>query len=158
MPTYQHTPPDIRSLNEDEIFVFGSNTQGRHGKGAAKFAMQKFGAKWGVAEGLTGRCYALPTVGDNLSFMSKERIAIKVRRFYECAKEHPELTFLVTLVGCGLAGHKVKDIAPMFAKPLPNVVIPEEFADYNAHQEIHPAKRLQSGHEIKQRKEERLYE
>ena len=129
--TQQFTPSDIRHLEKGQIFVFGSNTDGRHGKGAAKFAMQKFGAKWGDAEGLTGRCYALPTVGRNLSKMSVENIATHVRRFYKCAKANPELTFLVTLVGCGLAGHKVKDIAPLFTETLPNVVLPKEFVDYN---------------------------
>lgn len=122
------TDPDIRKLAEGEIFVFGSNTDGRHGKGAAKYAMQKFGAKWGDGEGLTGRSYALPTVGHNLSKMSLERIEIHVNRFLKCAKAHPELMFLVTLVGCGLAGHKPKDIGPMFAERLPNVILPKEFA------------------------------
>jgi hypothetical protein len=130
----RYTPPNIRKLEEGEIFTFGSNTQGRHGKGAAKFAMQKFGAKWGDAEGLTGRCYALPTVGDNLSKMSINSIATHVRRFYKCAEKHPELTFLVTLVGCGLAGHKIKDIAPLFNYQLPNVILPKEFVDFNAHE------------------------
>jgi len=124
---YTNTPPDIRSLAEGEIFVFGSNTEGRHGKGAAKYAMQKFGAKWGDAEGLTGRCYALPTVGRSLSKMTVEQIATHVRRFYECAQANPGLTFLVTLVGCGLAGHKYKDIGPLFRERLPNGIIPIEF-------------------------------
>lgn len=125
----RYTNPDIRKLEEGEIFVFGSNTDGRHGKGAAKFAMQKFGAVWGDAEGLTGRCYALPTVGRNLSKMSVDRVKIHVARFLKFAAKHPELTFLVTLVGCGLAGHKIKDIGPMFAERLPNVILPKEFVD-----------------------------
>lgn len=127
--TERFTSPDIRKLAPGEIFVFGSNTEGKHGKGAAKYAMQKFGAKWGDAEGLTGRCYALPTVGDRLSKMSLDRISIHVQRFLKCAAKHPELTFLVTLVGCGLAGHKVRDIGPMFAQRLPNVILPKEFVD-----------------------------
>lgn len=121
------TPPDIRSLEPGEIFVFGSNTEGRHGKGAAKFAMQKFGARWGAAEGLTGRCYALPTVGHRLSKMSLAEIAAHVARFRRFAILNPELTFLVTEVGCGLAGHKVKDIAPMFSDMPTNVVLPARF-------------------------------
>lgn len=123
----RYTPPDVLSLAPNEIFVFGSNTEGRHGKGAAKFAMQKFGAKWGDAEGLTGRCYALPTVGNRLSKMTVSQIAKHAGRFKACAAENPDKIFLLTLVGCGLAGHKVRDIAPLFADCPPNVVKPIEF-------------------------------
>lgn len=125
--TIRFTNPDIRRLEPGEIFVFGSNTQGRHGKGAAKYAMQKFGAKWGDAEGLTGQCYALPTVGDNLTKMRAERIAVHIQRFLKTAAKHPSLTFLVTLVGCGLAGHKPSIIGPMFAGAPSNVILPKEF-------------------------------
>lgn len=136
-PGERFTPPDIRKLAPNECFVFGANTDGRHGKGAAKFAMQKFGAVWGEGEGLTGRCYALPTVGRRLAKMSTAQINIHVQRFLKCAKAHPELTFLVTMVGCGLAGHKTRDIAPMFAERLPNVILPEEFVKIiNAHEAV----------------------
>lgn len=123
----KYTPDDIRSLAPNEVFVFGSNTEGRHGKGAAKFAMQKFGAKWGDAEGMTGRCYALPTVEARLRKMSLPRIYQFVRRFKLYAATRPELTFLVTQVGCGLAGHKVRDIAPMFKDAPQNCILPEVF-------------------------------
>lgn len=127
--TETFTPPDIRDLRGNEIFVFGSNTDGRHGKGAAKFAMQKFGAQWGAAEGLTGRCYALPTVGYRLSRMSLEQVKIHVDRFLAYAESRHDLVFLVTQVGCGLAGHTVQTIAPLFARRLPNVVLPREFVN-----------------------------
>lgn len=130
MNTY--TPENITKLRPKEIFVFGSNYPGgRHGKGAAKFAMQKFGAVYGVAEGLTGKCYALPTVCAEktgpLSKMPLEQISIHVGRFIKCAQEHPELTFLLTQVGCGLAGYQVEDIAPMFLYSPLNVIKPIEF-------------------------------
>lgn len=121
------TPDDIRSVAANEVFVFGSNTEGRHGKGAAKYACRKFGARWGVGEGLTGRCYALPTVEARLQKMTLSRIQHFVDRFKKFAATRPDLTFLVTQVGCGLAGHKVRDIAPMFAGSPPNCVFPEPF-------------------------------
>jgi hypothetical protein len=123
----RYTPDNITELKENEIFCFGSNTDGRHGKGAAKFAWQKFGAEYGVGEGITGRCYALPTVGHNLSKMSLLKIKIHVENFLKCAAENPDKTFLVTQIGCGLAGHKPKDIAPMFKRRTENVIIPKEF-------------------------------
>lgn len=122
-----HTPANITSLEPGQIFVFGSNTEGRHGKGAAKFAMQRFGAKWGVAEGLTGQCYALPTVGRGLSRMSVAGIRRHADAFIQCAKENPDLTFLLTLVGCGLAGHSASVIGPLFKDCPPNVIKPKEF-------------------------------
>lgn len=123
------TPEDIHTLGENEIFTFGSNEDGRHGKGAALTAKRKFGAREGVAEGLTGQCYALPTVGKRLQKMSPAYIRSYVDRFTDCAIFHPELTFYVTRVGCGLAGHRVETIAPMFAnaRRLPNVVLPAAF-------------------------------
>lgn len=113
----------IEHLRENEIFVFGSNKQGAHGGGAARFAMNKFGAEWGVGEGLTGQCYALPTMEGNESFKQA------VKTFLECAKAHPELTFLVTAVGCGIAGYAPEQVKPWFeeAKALPNVYLPESF-------------------------------
>ena len=124
----RYTPENITKLGQSEIFVFGSNADGWHSKGAALTAKQKFGAIYGEAEGLMGQSYALPTVGHRLSRMPLEKIKIHAERFIKCAKEHPELTFLLTLVGCGLAGHKVKDIAPMFADCPENVIKPKEFS------------------------------
>ena len=123
------TPENIRSLERGEIFVFGSNLDGRHGKGAAKLAAQKFGAKYGDAEGLTGQCYALPTVGYNLSRMSLPRVREHIRRFIVFATDNPSLTFLVTKVGCGLAGFSVEEIASEFRNyHIPkNVILPPEF-------------------------------
>ncbi len=122
------TPNNITSLKPGEIFVFGSNTEGRHGKGAAKLALDRFGARWGDAEGLTGQCYALPTVGHRLSRLSLTEIAKYAANFIQCAREHPELTFFLTLVGCGLAGHRPETIGPLFKDCPPNVIKPREFA------------------------------
>ena len=113
----------IDSLADGEVFVFGSNVQGMHGGGAAWYAAKHFGAEWGVGEGLTGRCYALPTM-EGMSSMEHA-----VGRFTECARQHPELIFLVTAVGCGIAGYTPKEVAPLFreAAQLENVYLPEVF-------------------------------
>lgn len=124
------TPDDIRNLEPGQVFVFGSNIGGKHGKGAAKFAVQKFGAKWGVGEGLQGSSYGLPTVTANVKqALPLPRIKTYVDNFIEFAKQNPHLTFLVTEVGCGLAGYKCKDIAPLFeaAKDVDNIHLPAKF-------------------------------
>ena len=113
----------IASLGENEIFVFGSNMAGAHGGGAAWFAHKQFGAEWGVGEGLTGRTYALPTMEGPASLKKA------VDNFIACAKKHPELTFLVTAVGCGIAGYTPNEVAPLFkeATSLENVFLPQVF-------------------------------
>lgn len=123
------TSPEITSVADNEVFVFGSNTMGRHGRGAAKVAM-KFGAKYGVGEGLSGRTYGLPTKGSDLRYALKiEQIKRYADAFVECAKANPERTFLVTEIGCGLAGYKPKEVAPLFAAciDLENVHLPASF-------------------------------
>lgn len=115
----------IAELDKNEIFVFGSNIQGAHGGGAAWYAHKKFGAEWGVGEGLTGRTYALPTMEGDAS-MKKA-----VEHFIDCAKAHPEFIFLVTAVGCGIAGYTPDEVAPLFreATSLKNVYLPQVFWD-----------------------------
>ena len=115
----------IAQLGENEIFVFGSNIQGMHGGGAAWYANQHFGAEWGVGEGLTGRCYALPTMEGEAS------LCHAVKNFIECARAHKELTFLVTAVGTGIAGYSPREVAPLFkdAVELENVYLPKTFWD-----------------------------
>lgn len=117
------TPALITELKEDEIFVFGSNIHGMHGGGAAWIAYKKFGAEMGNGEGLQGQSYALPTM-EGLESTKKA-----VDNFIECAKAHKELTFLVTPVGCGIAGYTPEEIAPMFqdATGLENVYLPITF-------------------------------
>ncbi len=119
----------ITELAKNEIFVFGSDFKGRHGKGAAKTAMS-WGAKWGQAEGLQGRTYGIPTVGNSFSkSLSVDKIKPYVDRFIDFAKSNPDLTFLVTEIGCGLAGLKYKQIAPLFkeCKDVQNVHLPLNF-------------------------------
>ena len=96
------------------IFVFGSNLRGIHGAGAAAWAAKHKGAKYGVGVGRTGDSYALPTKGYRIEEMSLDAIQTSVDIFLSYAKDHPDLKFQVTQVGCGLAGHKSEDIAPMF--------------------------------------------
>ena len=121
--TKRVTPALITELKENEIFVFGSNIHGMHGGGAARIAHMKFGAEMGNGEGLQGQSYALPTM-EGLENTKKA-----VDNFIECAKAHRELTFLVTPVGCGIAGYTPEEIAPMFqpATELENVYLPSSF-------------------------------
>lgn len=121
------TPRHISKLKRGEIFVFGSNTQGAHAGGAARAAVDHFGAIWGQAEGLQGQTYAIPTVGLDL-----RGIYEAVERFIKFAKAHPELKFLVTPIGCGIAGFRAEEIAPMFryALNVPNIHLPEMFWKY----------------------------
>ena len=118
------TPDHITELSQCEIFVFGSNLEGRHGGGAARFAYEKFGAIWGQGVGPQGRCYAIPTMQGPV-----ETIKPYVDEFILYAKEHPENRFLVTRVGCGIAGFKDREMAPLFTEAvyLPNISLPEEW-------------------------------
>ncbi len=119
----------ITKLTKNEIFVFGSNYAGRHGKGAALTALRKFGAKNGQGIGLMGQSYGIATKDRNLKVLPLITIKSQIGKFLVFAYNHPELKFLVTPIGCGLAGYKPKDIAPLFYyyKIPINVVLPEEF-------------------------------
>lgn len=110
------------------VFVFGSNTAGRHGKGAALYAKQNHGAIYGQGEGLQGASYAIPTKDSRLHALSIEQIAEAVERFKAFAAGHPEMLFEVTPIGCGLAGYTPADIAPLFANCPDNCVLPGAFA------------------------------
>ena len=116
------TPDRITELGENEIFVFGSNLAGAHGGGAALLAYRKFGAIWGQGVGLQGQSYGIPTMQGGV-----ETIRPYVDEFIQFAKEHPELTFLVTRIGCGIAGFTDEEIAPLFegAHEVENIVLPE---------------------------------
>ena len=117
------TPDNIRTLAPGEIFVFGSNIRGFHAGGAAAAAMHHFGAVWGQGEGLQGQSYAIPTMEGIESLKSA------VERFTQFAAEHPELRFLVTRIGCGIAGYTPATIAPLFRDciNLENVTLPADF-------------------------------
>lgn len=122
--TERCTPDFIRTLAPNEIFVFGSNLAGAHGGGAARIAMDKFGAVWGQGVGLQGQSYAIPTMQGGV-----ETIKPYVDEFIEFAKMHPEYKFLVTRIGCGIAGFTDEEIAPLFkeAQSLENVWLPRSF-------------------------------
>lgn len=123
MTTQRTTPSWITSLQPDEVFVFGSNLQGLHAGGAAKLAMQ-WGAIWGQGIGLQGQTYAIPTMQGGV-----DTIQPYVNNFISFAKLHPELKFLVTEIGCGIAGFSVKEIAPLFKEAVlvENIYLPEKF-------------------------------
>lgn len=116
------TPEFITELQPGEIFVFGSNLQGMHGGGAARIAHRNFGAIMGQGVGLQGQCYAIPTMQGGV-----ETIRPYVDEFIAFAKAHQELTFLVTRIGCGIAGFTDEEIAPLFteAHNVGNIVLPE---------------------------------
>ena len=118
------TPRWIDSLKENEIFVFGSNLAGMHGGGAARIARLHFGAVMGKGVGLQGQSYAIPTMQGGV-----ETIRPYVNDFIDFAKHHPEMQFLVTPIGCGIAGFEAEDIAPLFeeAKQIKNISLPESF-------------------------------
>ena len=120
----QFTPDFITELKDNEIFVFGSNLEGMHGGGAARLAYDKFGAIWGQGVGLQGQSYGIPTMHGGV-----EDIKPYVDEFIEFAKSHPELTFLVTKIGCGIAGFRDEEIAPLFKEciEIDNVILPRTF-------------------------------
>ena len=120
------TPEFITELQPNEIFVFGSNLEGMHGGGAAYTAYRKFGAIIGQGVGLQGQSYGIPTMHGGV-----EEIRPYVDEFIQFAKDHPTLTFLVTRVGCGIAGFTAEEIAPLFisAIELNNVILPKDFVD-----------------------------
>lgn len=118
------TPEWIDDLQENQVFVFGSNLAGMHGGGAARVARLRFGAVMGKGVGMQGRSYAIPTMQGGT-----ETIRPYLKDFIAYAKEHPELTFLVTPIGCGIAGFEPEDIAPLFEKAsnVENIWLPKSF-------------------------------
>ncbi len=119
-------PDRISELENYEVFVFGSNLQGQHAGGAAVIAEQKFGAVWGEGVGLHGQTYAIPTMHGGI-----EEIKPYVDEFIEFAKQNPNLKFLVTRIGCGIAGFTEEEMAPLFAEGVnvENVYLPDTFFD-----------------------------
>lgn len=122
--TNRITNPKISQLEKNELFVFGSNLAGMHGGGAAAIALQKFGAVWGQGVGLQGQSYAIPTMQGGV-----ETIKPYVDDFIKFASSHTEYDFLVTRIGCGIAGFMDEQIAPLFedCKKLENVALPKEW-------------------------------
>ncbi len=130
----EYTPEYITELKKNEIFVFGSNIRGMHGGGAALIAHKKFGAQWGIGEGITGQSYALPTMEGGIDY-----IAGKVNAFLVFARNHPELKFYVTKVACGIAGFRIEEIGPLFSEAvsIENVILPQEFVQTISEIQLH---------------------
>lgn len=120
------TPERISELKENEVFVFGSNLAGAHGGGAALLAYERFGAVWGEGVGLHGQTYAIPTMQGGV-----DTIKPYVDDFISFAKENTHLDFLVTRIGCGIAGFRDEEIAPLFrdAIDVENIILPKEFVE-----------------------------
>ena len=122
----EYTSERISELKKNEIFVFGSNLEGHHGGGAAWLAYQRFGAIWGQGVGLQGQSYGIPTMHGGVDVIKPF-----VDEFIVFAKEHKEYKFLVTKIGCGIAGFKEEEIAPLFqnAIDIENIILPESFVE-----------------------------
>ncbi len=127
------TPNHITELKPNEIFVFGSNLQGYHGGGAARLAMNQWGAVWGQGTGLQGQTYAIPTMQGGIG-----TIRPYIDQFIKFAQNDPEKTFLVTEIGCGIAGFRPADIAPLFknAINIPNIWLPQRFWEILQKEEV----------------------
>ena len=120
----EYTNPWISQLASNEVFVFGSNLAGMHGGGAARVARERFGALMGQGVGLQGQSYAIPTMQGGV-----ETIQPYVDEFIRFAAEHPEMKFLVTPIGCGIAGFTAQEMGPLFAAAVEvdNIILPREF-------------------------------
>lgn len=125
-----YTPDNITELGEDEVFVFGSNLAGIHAGGAARVALERFGAVMGQGVGIQGRSYAIPTMQGGV-----DTIKPYVDDFIDLAREWDQTTFYVTRIGCGIAGFTDEEIAPLFAEALKlyNVRLPKSFVDILTH-------------------------
>lgn len=138
-PLYFHTHQNISNLkNERFIFVFGSNVAGRHGAGAARVAVHNFGAEYGKGFGLYGQSFALPTKDENIETLPVPVIHAYVDGMINEAEQHKEYMFVLTEIGCGLAGYSADDIAPLFTKYIEqsifgshpnNIIFPKAFVD-----------------------------
>lgn len=122
--------PDGEIPKNGEIFVFGSNLAGRHGAGAAKVALEKFGAVFGKGTGWLGDSYAIPTKDSNLGVLPLSTIKLAITEFIEIANLCRNTTFYMTRVACGLAGYKDKEIAPLFSGCGSNCIMPEPWKKY----------------------------
>ena len=127
----KHTPENITNLADNQIFVFGSNLAGKHNGGGAKIALEKFGAIYGEGVGFQGQSYAIPTLDANFQKIDLTEIRFYIDLFFQFAYNHPQYEFLVTKIGCGIAGYEVSEIAPLLLNPFKNIILPKEFTDFN---------------------------
>ena len=128
----KYTPENITHLEPNQIFVYGANEKGVHGAGAARLAL-RWGAKMGQYE-LVGQTYGIPTKDKKIQTLPLDKIQVHVDNFLATAFSHTEYEFLVSKIGCGLAGYRPEDIAPLFkiikTGVFENVILPEEFYKY----------------------------
>lgn len=120
-----------------EIFVFGSNLAGKHIAGAAMVAYKKHGARWGMGSGHYGCSYAIPTLDQNIASMPLDDIEAFVTAFLIYAAAHPEWDFKVTRIGCGIAGYKDAQIAPLFHNATSNIQFDEAWKPFLPHPECY---------------------
>ena len=130
MTYHYHDESIVKSLPEDTIFVFGSNMAGTHAGGAAKTALLHFGAMKGVGRGWAGQSFAIPTMNEHLQQMPLSQIQHYIDDFKIYTKNHPKSKYFITSVGCGVAGYKVEEIAPMFKGISHNVIFPVSFRPF----------------------------
>lgn len=129
--TYQyHDESIIYTLPQNSVFVFGSDLNGQHSTGAAHIAVQHFGALVGIAKGWSGQSFAIPVLGKDLMPLSILHITKYMNDFKIYSKNHPNICYFITALGCGSAGHHVKDIAPLFKGISNNVILPHSFLPY----------------------------
>jgi len=119
--------PDGALPRNGEVFCFGSNQAGRHGRGAALVALERFGAVRGIGEGHCGQSYAIPTKGPRLEMLSLDEIEVHVSRFLAYARSRQDLAFFVTAIGTGLAGFKDAQMAPLFSDAPDNCILPVQW-------------------------------
>lgn len=119
-----NTPENVTELKENEVFVFGSNLNGNHAGGAARVAKEKFGAEEGIEEGLTGKCYAFPTLDENMRKRPMEKLMQSRDKLFTTAHALPEKTFWLTRVGLGIAGYRIEEIQPLFENSPENIIQP----------------------------------
>lgn len=125
----KYTPENIQVLEPNQVFVFGSNMAGEHVGGAAKIALEKFGAVHGLGEGYAGQSYAFPTLDSHYKKRSLNDLINSRSKLYQHAKDHPEKRYLVTKVGLGIAGFTLDEMRSVFTHEKPeNVILPKEFS------------------------------
>lgn len=133
----EYTPENITQLKPNEIFVFGSNTMGQHYGGAAKIAHEKFGAVWGVAQGLSGQTYAIPTIDfDTWKPVKRSFLLLCMQRFIRFVHKNPGKKFYLTKIGCGIAGWDIEEVKEIFQDAFngegiipDNLIVPKEFVN-----------------------------
>ncbi|TQR69607.1 hypothetical protein E2K73_04760 [Acinetobacter sp. RF15A] len=130
MTYHYHNESIVKSLPENTVFVFGSNMAGQHGGGAARTALEHFGAVMGVGRGWSGQSYAIPTMNEHLQQMPLSQIQHYIDDFKLYTKNHPKIKYFITSIGCGIAGYKVEEIAPMFKGISHNVILPQSFRPF----------------------------